>query len=162
MKIKIPALTFAVLALFQSCASKRINEKPNFNLSGKEAEIEVAKYHLRFVNIHRGGFSQESPLRTFNTQDFRPLMKEISPRSLEMLEETKLKEIIGWGVLAFGLSTILIKDSDGNNYLYWLGLGSVVGYGIYINIERGLVSDQFNEDLKRKFNTTVGYKFTFN
>lgn len=151
-----------LLFLFQSCSSKRVYEKPNFNLVGSDAKNEIEKFSLSFINIHRGGFSDESPLRTFSTQDFQPLMKQISPQSIKMLEETKIKEMIGWGVLAFGLSTLFIKDSDGNNYLYWWGVGSILGYGVYISIERDKVSDQFNEDLNRKFNMTVGYRFQFN
>lgn len=160
MKINMNAFLLVLLLLVQSCASKRISEKPNFNLSGKEAEKEIKKYKLRFVNIYYGGFDDEL-FKNFNTKELRPLMKEVSPKSLEMLEKTKVKEMINWGILAFGLSTFFVKDSDGKQPLYWWGLGSIIGYGIYINIERDKVADQFNEDLKGKFIPSVGYSLKF-
>lgn len=69
--------------------------------------------------------------------------------------------MIGFGVTALAIAATLIKDSDGNYPLQWWGLGSLIGYGIYINIERSKVADQFNEDLEKKFVPTIGYNFKF-
>ena len=155
-------LFLSTLLLFQACSSKRVNERPNYNLTGKEAEKEYKKFELDYVMIDAGRFADEGLFTNASAKELKPLMEEVSPKSVEMLEKTRLQERLSWVVFGLWVSTIFIKDSNQTiSPLYWWGAGAFLGYGLYLNIDREKVRDQFNRDLKGKFTPTVGYRFSF-
>lgn len=59
-----------------SCASKRIYEKPNFNLQGKAARAEYEKFKLRHMNVYGANFESEDIFEFANNKEFRPLKKK--------------------------------------------------------------------------------------
>lgn len=159
----LSSVLFSFLFLLQSCSSsKRVKERPDFTATGAAATQEIKKFKLAQITTAQGRFESEDLFTYADGEKLKPFMHEISPKSVEMLEATKPKEKIYWIIFAAWISTIFIKDSDGNiSPLYWYGFGATLGYGFYLNVQRNNVSDQFNEDLKAKFASSVGYNFKF-
>ena len=163
MKSFLTAFCLLTFLLLQACSSKRVSEKPNFNLTGEAAHKEFEKFELEHVTPWNGKFSDEGVFTTFSMKEFKPTLNEVSPKSVEMLVELKTKEYIGWGIALAWIATSFIRESNGGNSpLYWWGLGGFVGYNfVYLNHERGQISDQYNKDLKEKFAPSIGYSFQF-
>ena len=160
--MKIILLLISLLIFLQSCAtSDRIKEKPNFNLTGADAQKEFDKFEMDIVSWSRGKFESEGAFTTFKTSEALPLMEEVSPKSVEMLKNNNTKEYISIGLFAAWIATSFIRKDGNISPLYWYGAGAALGYGFYLNYQREKVAEQFNEDLKSKFAPSLGYTFQY-
>ena len=140
-----------------------MKEKPNFNLTGVEAQKDYDRFKLERVSIMRGRvFESENVFRTAEIKKLYPLIEEVSPGTKKLMEDFRLRENAIWGIWALWGATAFIRDSDGKiSNLYWLGFGTTIGYSIYIDNRRSKFADQFNKDLKSKFRPGFAYNFEF-
>ncbi len=158
--MKIIVITF--ILLLQACTSQRVKEVPNFNLSGSDSKKEYEKFKLSRVSIHGGNFESEGTFTGAYAKQLNPLVEQISPKTMKLIEDSKFKERAFWGVWALWFATIFIKDSEGKRTnLYWAGMGATFGYIFYLDSERSKFADQFNQDLKSKFSPGFSYNFSF-
>ncbi len=153
---------FILVFFLTSCASKVVQETPNFKLQGKAAQAEYKKFKLDQVSVYGGRFSSEGFFTGADSEQLRPLIEQVKPKSIQMLKKTKKQERLWWTLWATWIVTIFIKDSDGYpSKAYWWSGAVVIGYSIYLEQDREKIRQQYNKDLRSKFNPTLSYNFLF-
>lgn len=85
------------LLLLQACTSQRVKETPNFNLTGADAKKEYGKFKLSRISIHNGNFGSEGEFKAASAEKLKPLVKDISPKAVQLIEDSKFKEVAYWG-----------------------------------------------------------------
>jgi hypothetical protein len=156
--------------MVSGCATTYQGPPPNFKLTGDEAKKEYEKFkwdtsefrqHPRIV--HMG-----SEKLFVKRSSIDPIIDEVSPAAREKINKARKWNLVqgilvsvSLGLLIYGLSS---KDnrSDSNLYAIYgtLGLSLAIGLFVVPPIMKD-ASEQFNQDLKQKFNPTLGFRTSF-
>ena len=156
--------SLALVLIFVGCSSTRINEEINYKAVGADAQKEIEKFSLSNFTAKRGSFESEGILTSFDMSKFDKILDEVSPSTKEAIPALDTKETISWGIYAFCLATIFIRDSEGQriDWLYYTGALSFLGYSFAVVVaEQIRLRDNFNKDLKAKFAPKLSYTFNF-
>lgn len=149
-------------AMLSGCATAYEGPHPDFSKTGAGAKAEYEKFEFGEsygdVNLYAATMGKKS----YYVDTVDPIAKEVSPAWTTRLNKMKVAEYVSWGILAATLATIFMpQDSWGHQTGYWIGLGALLGTGIYINVTGIHAAVEYNQDLKSKFTPALAVSKIF-
>ncbi len=162
MKVGFNLIFLSAVVLISACSSKQVHKTPDFSLTGAAAKKEIEDFRLSRISPDRGNFESESDFTSFPTKQFKKTMKSVSPKSYEMLQDTRMGYNVQWSLFALWFASIFVKGSDGKmSPLYWYMGGVTIGSTFYNDYQSGKAVDRYNDDLEKKFAPTLSYSFNY-
>ena len=162
MKVGLNIIFLSAVFLISACSSKQVDKTPDFSLTGAAAKKEIKEFRLARISPQRGSFENESGFTSFRTKKFKKTMKSVSPKSYEMLQDTRTGYNVQWSLFALWFASAFVKGSDGKmSPLYWYLGGVTIGSAFYYEYQSGKAVDRYNDDLEKKFAPTLSYSFNY-
>jgi hypothetical protein len=164
-KIKFSSLLLSILFFATACTTYQ-GPMPDFSKKGADAQAEYDKFELSESYWDSGTaiWVMGKDHTTFSAGSIEPVIESVSPKAAEKLEQTRPFEIASYvliGALTVaGVQWVHYNDKLSQD-LYYLLLGTFIANGIFINIQRTHVAEQYNQDLKAKFSPQIGWNFKF-
>ncbi len=162
-----------VLALILSvsltgCVTHYQGPTPDFSLKGEAAQKEIEKFQFHFSWwTPAPGFFFMGPKDAadiYTGDSVKPVMRAVSPESLELEKKAMTWEYVRLGVLGAGLVYIFADRGDWEES-DWAAFGGILavsaGIGFYGGSLHKDAIDRYNRDLKEKFTPGLSYNFTY-
>lgn len=171
-KIQKNFIILSILLLSTGCVSNYKGPPPNFDLTGESAKAEVERFKFRegYWSQHPNAFTMGSEEETYFTSSLEPIISEVSPKSMQVIQNSKKWEYIQWVTLGAALAMLAIElnDDDGKSFtqdqstLYYSLLGISVGSS-YVRLSFiSKAAKQYNRDLESRFVPTISFNFPLN
>ena len=159
----IASLLVALLitGLTTGCATHS-GQMPDFSLKGAEAEREIGKYTMSESAWDGGNLIVLGNTRERYTSDsFRPVLESVSPAAGDIMRRSERWRIAA-SVFFGGAIYALIRGPDEVGYGTFWGL---FGLNILANSKadnlKADAGQQYNRDLREKFNPKVSWTWSF-
>ncbi len=167
--------TLAILCVLQlatGCVSKYKGPPPNFELTGESAKLEVEKFRFRegYWSQYPNGFTMGPEAKTYFTSSLEPVIAEVSPQAMRVIEKSKKWEYLEWATLSAALAMLMIEvtDDDGDFFtqdqtiLYYSLLGISIGSS-YVRLSfMSQAAEQYNRDLGARFTPAIVFNIPLN
>ena len=160
MRAFISALV--ALAFLSGCATAYQGPRPDFSKTGSEAQAEYKKFEIGESYGEMNRYAVRMGDKPYFTETVEPIIKDVSPAWSGREKKMKIAEYVSWGIFAATIATIFApQDSWARTTGYWIGIGGLLGTGIYVNVTGMHAAEEYNRDLKSKFAPTAGVSATF-
>ena len=149
-------------AMLSGCATAYTGPHPDFSKTGGEAIGEYQKFELGRGYGDVNLYSARMGNKDYYRETVDPIITKVSPASTVKFERMEVAKYLNWAILAATIACIFQPtDTWAHSTGYWLGLGGIIGTGIYINVQGIGAAEQYNKDLKSKFTPSLAFSKTF-
>jgi hypothetical protein len=149
-------------AMLSGCATTYVGPHPDFTKTGPEANAEYEKFEFGtgYGNLNLYGVKMGN--KVYYRESVDPIINAVSSTSTSKLQKMKTAKYVQWVIFAATIAAIFQpRDSWAYQTGYWIGLGALVGNGIYINVMGMKAAEDYNKDLKSKFSPALAFTKTF-
>ncbi len=149
-------------AMLSACATTYVGPHPDFTQTGDAAKSEYEKFEFgtAYGNLNLYGVKMGN--KVYYRESVDPIIKKVSPTSTSKLQEMEVANYFNWVIFAATMVAIFQpRDSWANQTGYYIGLGALLGTGIYINVLGMNAAEDYNKDLKSKFSPSLAFSKTF-
>lgn len=144
------------------CATSYTGPRPDFTKTGDAAIAEYKKFEIdeTFGGVNLGSIDMGN--KSYYRETVTPIISDVSSSAIEKLNKMRMWNNVNLAILAVTLLTIFQpQDSWERQTGYWIGLGGIIGTGIYINRIGMDAAADYNRDLRSKFNPSLNFTTTF-
>ena len=148
-------------AMFTGCATAYNGPKPDSTKRGRAALEEYDKFRISDSYGGLNLYSAEMGNKEYYLDTVDPIITEASPSWPSRHQTMKIASYTGWGFLALAIGSIFVTPEWQNKAGYWIGLGGIIGSGIYLNVTGMHAAEQYNNDLKSKLSPSIALSKSF-
>lgn len=144
------------------CATSYVGPRPDFSKTGPEAITEYKKFE---IDERMGGVTLATIAmgnEDYHRETVVPIISDVSSSAVQKLNDMRVWWRVDIGLM---LATLIMafqpRDTWSYQTGYWIGLGAVLGTGIYIDRLGVDAAKVYNRDLRSKFNPAISLSFRF-
>lgn len=152
--------------LIMGCASVYNGPRPDFSKAGEAREQEIKKFEFEnnWWGEGPGLYVMGSDGGLYTGESLLPIIRDVSPRAVQIEKTARYWTWVNLAILGASLIYMLSKDSHSSSD-WWVFSGSLVvgaGFGQYGRYKHRQSIDQYNEDLKKRFDhQSITYNWKF-